>query len=149
AEDWGRGGAASQPWTPTTIPNDFNSTVSATTDSASVGWYETEFTGPEITAGRAWRVAFESIRRNAQVWLNGYEIGTNSDPYASFSLPATSLVPGGQNLLVVRVDNVRRGSLPEDWWNWGGIMGPVSLQPSGRVSLKDLGVMPELGCGFH
>ena len=150
AEDWGRGGAATEPWTPVTIPNVFNSVVSSTSNAGSVGWYETQFTGPRITAGRSWRVTFESVRRNAQVWLNGYQIGTNSDPYASFSLPATSLIPGGQNLLVVRVDNVRgRASLPEDWWNWGGVTGPVSLQPAGRISLKDLGVMAELSCSYH
>jgi beta-glucuronidase len=150
AEDWGGGGAASQPWAPVAIPDDFNPTVSTTSDSPTVGWYEVQFTGPPITAGRSWRVAFESVRRNAQVWLNGYEIGANSDPYAPFSVPATSLIPGGPNLLVVRVDNVRGGgALPEDWWDWGGIMGPVSLQPAGRLSLKDLGVLPELGCAFH
>jgi Glycosyl hydrolases family 2, TIM barrel domain/Glycosyl hydrolases family 2, sugar binding domain/Glycosyl hydrolases family 2 len=150
AEDWGRGGAANQPWTPVAIPNDFNPTVSSTSDSAAVGWYEVAFKGPPITSGRSWRVAFEGVRRNAEVWLNGYELGTNSDPYAPFSLPATSLIPDGENLLVVRVDNVRgRGSLPEDWWDWGGIMGPVSLQPAGRLSLNDLGVLPELHCSYH
>src|SRR5262249_17816979 len=97
AEDWGRGGATNQPWAPVTIPNDFNPTVSTTADPATVGWYEIQFTGPAITAGRSWRVAFESVRRNARVWLNGYEIGSNADPYSPFSLPATSLIPGGQN----------------------------------------------------
>ena len=150
AEDWGRGGAANEPWAPVAIPNDFNATVSRTSDRGMVGWYEVQFAGPQITAGRSWRVAFESVRRNAQVWLNGYEIGSNSDPYASFSLPATSLIPGGQNLLIVRVDNVRgRGTLPEDWWNWGGVMGPVSLEPAGKATLKNLGAMPELSCSYH
>jgi hypothetical protein len=149
AEDWGRGGAASQPWSPVALPNDYNPTVSGTSDPTTVAWYQIRFTGPSITSGRSWRVAFESVRRNAHVWLNGYDIGSSSNPYAPFSLPATSLIPGGENLLVVRVDNVRRGSLPEDWWNWGGIMGPISLQPAGRVSLKDLGVLPELGCAYH
>jgi hypothetical protein len=150
AEDWGRGGAANEPWAPVGIPNDFNATVSSSSDTGTVGWYQIQFTGPRITAGRSWRVAFESVRRNAQVWLNGYQIGSNSDPYASFSLPASSLIPGGQNLLIVRVDNVRgRGSLPEDWWDWGGVMGPVSLQPAGRVTLKDLGAMPELSCSYR
>ncbi len=150
AEDWGRGGAANEPWAPVTIPNDFNATVSSGSDTGTVGWYETQFKGPQITTGRSWKVVFESVRRNAQVWLNGYQIGSNHDPYASFSLPATSLIPGRPNLLVVRVDNVRGGgSLPEDWWNWGGIMGPVSLQPAGRISLTDLGAMPELSCSYR
>ena len=150
AEDWGRGGAAGLAWSPVTLPNDFNPVVSSTSDAGTVGWYETQFTGPPITAGRSWRVSFESVRRAADVWLNGYKIGSNSDPYAPFSLPATTLIPGGQNLLIVRVDNFRGGgSLPEDWWNWGGIMGPVSLEPAGRLSLNEFGVMPQLGCGYR
>ena len=115
-----------------------------------MAWYEVQFTGPPIADGRAWRVAFESVRRNAQVWLNGYKIGANSDPYAPFSLPATTLRPGQPNLLIVRVDNIKgAASLPEDWWNWGGIMGPVTLQPVGRLDVKDLGVTSTLGCRYR
>jgi beta-galactosidase/beta-glucuronidase len=150
AEDWGRGGAAGLAWSPVTIPNDFNPVVSSASDTGTVGWYETQFTGPPITAGRTWRVSFESVRRTAEVWLNGYKIGSSSNPYAPFSLPATTLHPGGSNLLIVRVDNFRGGgSLPEDWWDWGGIMGPISLEPAGRLSLNELGVMPQLGCGYR
>ena len=48
---------------------------------------------------------------------------------------------------MVRVDNAAGpGSFPQDWWNWGGIVGDVSLQPVGRVALSDLGVMPQLSC---
>ena len=147
-DNWGQAGAASLGWAPVTIPNDFNPVVSSASDRGRVGWYELQFIGPAITAGRSWAVSFESVRRNARVWLNGHEIGSNSDPYAPFSLPATTLVPGAPNLLIVRVDDIRGGgSLPEDWWNWGGIMGPVTLHPVGRLSLKELGVMPELRCG--
>ncbi len=150
AEDWGRGGAANLAWTPVTIPNDYNPVVTSASDGGTVGWYEMRFTGPPITAGRSWQVSFESVRRNARVWLNGYEIGSSTDPYAPFSLPASTLVPGGPNLLIVRVDNVRGGgSLPEDWWDWGGIMGPVTLEPAGRIWLKQLGVMPELRCAYR
>ena len=150
AEDWGRGGGANLPWAPVALPNDFNASVSSSSDFGTVGWYEVQFMGPPVTAGRSWRVAFESVRRHAQVWLNGYPIGSNTDPYAPFSFPATSLEPGAQNLLVVRVDNFRGpGTLPEDWWNWGGIEGPVTLEPAGRLSLRDLGVTPELGCAYR
>ncbi|PZS11997.1 MAG: hypothetical protein DLM64_05740, partial [Solirubrobacterales bacterium] len=134
-------------WAPVTIPNDFNPTVAGASDRPAVGWYEVSFTGPPVTPGRSWSVSFESVRRNAQVWLNGTEIGSSSDPYAPFALPARTLRPGATNILVVRVDTFEgAGSLPEDWWNWGGIMGPVTLQGVGRVSAQGLGVMPELGC---
>jgi hypothetical protein len=150
AEDWGQGGAQTEGWLPVDVPNDFNATVADAANRGTVAWYQTEFTGPSASAGRSWRIAFESVRRNAEVWLNGYQIGSNSDPYAPFSLPATGLLPGKPNLLIVRVDNVRgSGSLPEDWWNWGGIMGPVTLEPTGRLALTNLGVMPELGCRFR
>jgi len=147
AAHWEGGGGT---WAPVTIPNDFNAVISARSDAGTIGWYEVRFTGPPVTAGRSWRVAFESVRRTAQVWLNGHEIGSSSDPYAPFSLPASTLIPGGQNLLVVRVDNIRGpDALPEDWWNWGGIMGPVSLQPAGRLALTDLGVLPQLSCAYR
>jgi hypothetical protein len=150
AEDWGRGGAANLAWTPVSMPNDFNPAISSASDNGAIGWYQVQFTGPPISAGRSWNVSFESVRRNAEVWLNGYKIGSNSDPYAPFSLPATTLTPGATNTLIVRVDNFRGGgSLPEDWWNWGGIMGPVTLAPAGRISLKQLGVTPELGCHYR
>ena len=62
-------------------------------------------------------------------------------------MPASSLRPGASNLLVVRVDNAAGARIvPQDWWNWGGIVGDVSLQPVGRLALSDLGVMPQLSC---
>jgi beta-glucuronidase len=149
ARGWGLGGAPVAGWKQVTMPNDFNPGVTSSADRGRVGWYELRFLAPPQTRDRSWAVHFESVRRNATVWLNGELIGHNADPYAPFSLPARSLVPRRINTLIVRVDNFRGpGSFPEDWWNWGGIMGPVSLQPVGRLELEDLGVLPELGCHF-
>lgn len=148
-EQWQRGGGSAEGWRPVSIPHDFNADfVAPGSDRGGVAWYEVSFLGPTLSAGRSWKVAFEGVRRQASVWLNGYPIGTNDDPYAPFALPASTLIPGGPNTLVVRVTN-RRGadSLPEDWWNWGGITGPVALQPVGRLSLEDFGLSPQLGCG--
>lgn len=135
---------------PVTIPNDFNPTVSVQSYRGTVGWYELRFTGPPESAGRSWSIRFDDVRRNAEVWLNGRKLGTNGDPFAPFSVPATSLKPRASNLLVVRVDNLKGpGTFPTDWWNWGGIVQGVSLQPVGRLALEDLGVMPELGCHYE
>ena len=148
SEDWAHASAKFH-WTPVAIPNDFNPVVSSASFAGRVGWYEISFAGPPVSNGRSWNVYFEEVRRHAEVWLNGRKIGTNSDPYEPFSLPATSLRPGVRNLLIVRVDNfITPGSFPQDWWNWGGIVRPVTLEPVGRISLADLGVMPELGCRY-
>jgi beta-glucuronidase len=50
------------------------------------------------------------------------------------------------NELVVRVDN-RKGERPrEGWWNWGGILRPVTLVPRGRLDLRDLALLPAVTC---
>jgi hypothetical protein len=147
SDSWGQGGAPKTGWTPVSIPNDFNPVVNAAGYKGQVWWYETTFTGPALTSGRTWDISFEGVRRNATVYLNGLEIGQNQNPYAPFSLPTTSLIPGKPNTLIVRVDDIRgAGAFPEDWWNWGGIEGPVSLTAVGRLSFQQLGVTPELAC---
>lgn len=132
------------------LPNVFNPNVSRVADRGTVVWYALRFTGPAAVADRSWSVRFEQVRRRAQVWLNGRRIGASGEPYAPFSVPAASLRYGASNLLVVRVTNVAGPStFPQDWWNWGGIVRGVSLQPVGRLVLSDLGVMPRLGCGYQ
>lgn len=147
---WASGSVPLSRGVPVSLPHDFNPTVSAPADRGAVAWYAVDFPGPAVSPGHSWSIHFESVRRHAEVWLNGLPLGSSSDPYAPFSLPARRLLPGRLNRLVVRVDNIRtRDPLPEDWWNWGGILGPVALVPVGRVTLSDLGVMPRLGCDFR
>jgi hypothetical protein len=149
-DSWGQGGAPSTGWTAVTVPNDFNPVVNKAGDRGQVGWYETAFVGPPESAGRTWRLAFEGVRRHATVFLNGYRLGSNSNPYAPFGFRATTLLPGAANTLIVRVDNFRGGgAFPEDWWNWGGITGPVTLEPAGRLAIEQLGVTPQLGCHYR
>src|SRR5262249_13008031 len=113
---WAKGGADRLHWTPVAIPNDFNPIVSNTTYAGTTYWYRVRFRAPPALLDRSWQIAFDEVRRNATVWLNGRELGTNADPYAPFSVPATGLKPGKPNELVVRVDNIKgRSSFPEDW----------------------------------
>ncbi len=143
-------GAASERSRPVAIPNDFNPQVTSASNRGTIVWYAVRFTGPPAAAGRTWAVHFSEVRRNAEVWLNGSRIGSSSDPYVPFILPATTLRAGASNLLVVRVDNLHSvSSFPQDWWNWGGIVRPVTLDPVGRLTFSDLGVLPELGCGYR
>lgn len=112
----------------------------------TVGWYRTTFEGPESEDGRGWAVRFGSVRREATVWLNGRQIATHSDPYTPFTVPLDGLREGEDNTLVVRVDG-RKGDQPrEGWWNWGGIVRPVALEPLGRVEYEGAAVMSDVSC---
>ncbi|MEA2219016.1 MAG: beta-galactosidase [Solirubrobacteraceae bacterium] len=145
AANWqsGRFGSA---WQPTTVPHVFDPRPLPRLFNGTVGWYRVGFVGPATPAGTGWSLRFEQVRRTARVWLNGREIGSHLDPYTPFELPATGLLAGRPNLLVVRADNRRPPGTREGWWNWGGITRPVSLVSRGPVVLHDAGVLPRRTC---
>jgi hypothetical protein len=149
ADNWAHGGATTLGWSPVTIPNTFNPAISAAADQGSVAWYRVDFAGPRAAGDRGWQVSFEGARRVTDAWLNGRHLGQSTDPYVPFSFPAPSLRPSATNQLIVRVDNrPQPGHVAEDWWNYGGIVRPVTLEPVGGIQLQNLGVMPQLGCNY-
>jgi beta-galactosidase/beta-glucuronidase len=139
----GRFGTA---WEPATVPHVFDPRPLESLFKGTVGWYRVAFTGPPPAAGRTWWLRFEQIRRRARVWLNGREIGSHTDPYTPFELPAGGILAGRPNMLVIRADNRRPPGTREGWWNWGGITRHVSLVPRGAVVLRDVGVLPRRRC---
>jgi beta-glucuronidase len=133
-------------WEPATVPHVFDARPNPDVFFGSVGWYRLSFKGPATAAGAGWALRFEQVRRKAHVWLNGRDLGTHSDPYTPFELPATGLRPGRPNTLVVRVDYRRNPKLREGWWNWGGITRAVSLVARGPVVMHDAGLLPRRRC---
>ena len=134
------------PWRPAQVPSVFDARALAPLYPGSVRSYRVEFTGPETPRGFRWRIGFESVRRKATVFLNGRRIGRNTDPYTPFDVDARGLRPGRVNQLTVVVDSRKDPDLPEGWWNWGGIVRPVHLEPVGRAHLRDLGTMSKVRC---
>src|SRR3954469_22248777 len=130
---------------PIAVPDVMQPQTTPETFPGTVGTYTLRFTAPATPRGFGWGLRFEQVRRVARVVLNGKTIGVHKDPYVPFTLPATTLRPG-VNELVVHVDN-RKGPEPrEGWWNWGGIPRPVTLVPMGPVVLQDAGLMPRVDC---
>ena len=78
--------------------------------------------------------------------LNGRRIGRNVDPYTPFTVAARGLRPDRTNELVVIVDGRKNPELPEGWWNWNGIVRPVTLVPAGPAHIADLGTMSHVRC---
>ncbi len=144
AAGWGRA-TPTNGWKPVQVPHVFDATPEKAEFGGTVGWYRLAFDAP-ATEGFDWALRFEQVRRRARVWLNGREIGHHDDPYVPFTLVARGLRKGQRNDLVVRVDH-RKGKEPrEGWWNWGGIIRPVSLVPVGRLRLTDPGLLPDVSC---
>ena len=143
--NWQSGKAGSN-WQPATVPHVFQAQPLEQYFDGSVGWYRVGFTGPETARGAGWWVRLNQVRRIAQVWLNGKQIGTHADPYTPFELPAKGLLPGKPNVLVIRADNRRPPGTREGWWNWGGLTRGVSLVARGAVVLHDAGVLPRRHC---
>jgi beta-galactosidase/beta-glucuronidase len=141
-----RAAQAASTWKPVQVPSVFNPTAVASEYPGSVRRYRVRFTGPKTPGGFRWLVRFESVRRSATVFLNGRRLGKNTDPYTPFTFEASGLRPGRSNELLVVVDGRKDPRLPEGWWNWGGIVRPVSLVPAGRAHLRDLGTMSRVRC---
>jgi beta-glucuronidase len=142
---WGTG-SGGPAWRPAQVPGVFDPRPIEDNFAGTVGWYRLTFTGPRAAPDLRWGIRFEQVRRTARVWLNGRLLGTHTDPYIPFTLPAAGLRAGAANTLVVRVDN-RKGKEPrEGWWNWGGITRPVSLVPRAMIGLDTPGLLSEVGC---
>jgi beta-glucuronidase len=66
------------------------------------------------------------------VWVNGKWSGRQPDPYLPFEIRIDrDMIPGGENLIVVRTDNSSRpGGVPgaqRGWRNFGGLLRGVEL----------------------
>jgi len=133
------------PWKRVLVPHVLDGTPAAERFDGTTAWYRLRFRGPR-NPGSGWALRFEGVRRRAHVVLNGRSLGRSDDPYAPFTLRATGLRQGRDNVLTVRVDNRRTKGLREGWWNWGGMIRPVQLVPRGRVVLRDVGVLPRVNC---
>jgi hypothetical protein len=142
----GRAAQTAGDWHATRVPSVFESRALPSLYPGSVRRYRVTFLGPPTPPGFSWLLRFESVRRNAAVILNGRRVGRNIDPYTPFTVPARGLRPGHPNELVVVVDGRKNPKLPEAWWNWNGIVRPVTLVPAGAAHLADLGTMSKVSC---
>jgi len=133
------------PWRPANVPAAFEGLARAPQFGGTLKLFRLRFTAPKVD-GYDWAFKFEQVRRRATVSLNGKRVGISIDPYTPFQIPARGLRPGKVNTLEVLVDSRKDPRLPEGWWNWGGIVRPVSMVPIGALHVSDLALMPSVSC---
>ena len=103
----------------------------------SVGWYRKLLKIDDEDLGKRLMLRFDGIFRNAQVWFNGFYMGTEPSGYATQIYDITPYIKYGEdNLICVRAD----ASLEEGWFYEGaGIYRDVWLEKSAEVSVAPFG----------
>jgi beta-galactosidase len=102
------------------------SQVSGGFTTGGTGWYRKSFTIPENLKGKRFRILFEGVYMNSEVWLNGRQIGNHPYGYSSFWFDITdNLKYEGENVMCVKVKNEGENSR---WYSGSGIYRHVWLQ---------------------
>ncbi len=139
-------------WQEIRIPHDWVTTLPYASDAShshgyktvgykypetSVGWYRKVINIPESDQGKHLQLRFDGIFRNAQVWFNGFYLGTEPSGYATQVYDITEYVNyGGENLVCVRAD----ASLEEGWFYEGaGIYRDAWLEKRAAVGVAPFG----------
>ena len=105
--------------------------------TGGTGWYRKSFTIPENLKGKRFRILFEGVYMNAEVWLNGRPIGNHPYGYSSFWFDITdNLKYEGENILSVKVKNEGENSR---WYSGSGIYRHVWLQVVSPVHTETWG----------
>ena len=82
----------------------------------SVGWYRKHFSMAKKDEGKAISIRFDGIFRNAQVFCNGFYLGTEPSGYASQEYNVSEYLNyGSDNVIAVRCD-----ALTEEGWYYEG-----------------------------
>jgi beta-glucuronidase len=116
-----------------------------------MAWYQKQFLVPSDWKDKVVRLNFKAIYRDAIIWINGKRAGQHMNSgYTPFSIDISKLLQYGiENNIVVSVSNhFSDKALPYnkqfDWTNDGGITRDVSIQITGKPSLRFVHVTPRL-----
>lgn len=129
-------------WRPIDVPRDWSiedlprrdspfdqdaiSQVSGGFTTGGSGWYRKTFVLPAEFKGKRVVIQFDGVYMNAQVWLNGAELGRHPYGYTSFSFDMSGQARfGATNLLAVKVQNEGENSR---WYSGSGIYRHVWLK---------------------
>ena len=139
-------------WQTVTVPHDWVTTLAYAREAShshgyktvgykypetSVGWYRKVIKIDGNDLGKRLMLRFDGIFRSAQVWFNGFYMGTEPSGYATQVYDITPYVKYGEdNLICVRAD----ASLEEGWFYEGaGIYRDVWLEKSALQHVAPFG----------
>lgn len=133
-------------WRKLDLPHDWSIETAPSADAPSggaggyhgtgVGWYRRQLSVLPTVQER-YRLEFEGVYQNAEVWLNGNKLGRHAYGFTPFSYDITDLLQADKpNVIAVRVDNSAQPNCR--WYSGSGIyrhvwlrvLPPVHIEPS-------------------
>ena len=104
----------------------------------SIGWYRKHFSVDKSKSNKRFELQFDGIYRNAEIWLNGFYVGTNFSGYIGNSYDVSDYMNfDNENVLVIRVDARQY----EGWFYEGaGIYRHVWLHCTDKTFIPEDGV---------
>jgi beta-galactosidase len=116
------------------------------------GWYRTSVEVPSEWSGRSVTLRFGSANYVADAWLNGTWLGYHEGGSTPFAFDVSGLLRQGEaNVIAVRVHTIPLGTRSDilpwgliDWWNYGGLTGPVWLEAAPPTHVVRADVVPHL-----
>lgn len=107
-----------------------------------IGWYRKTFFAPAEEAERVWRLDFDGVYMNAEVFVNGVSLGVRPYGYISFGYDISPLLKwDAENVVAVRVDNSEQPN--SRWYSGCGIYRNVWLTRTGKVRVAPYGIFAE------
>lgn len=135
-------------WREVRLPADFETCHPALDTYEGVGWFRRIVAIPESWRDKRVTLNFEGVNDHATVWVNGQCVGEHLDPFLPFAFAIQDVLDfGGANVIVVRVDNIRRpGEVPglqRGWRTFGGILREVSLVATEKCYIDHIAAVAE------
>ncbi|WP_097440023.1 glycoside hydrolase family 2 protein [Sediminicola luteus] len=125
------------------VPKDWNTQAEKLYYFEGAVFYKRHFKVAK-EAGKKYFLHFGAANYEAEVYLNGETIGNHIGGFTPFAFEVGDQLKSGNNILVVRVSNVRKKeaipTLRFDWWNYGGLTRSVSLVAVPEVFIKDYAI---------
>ena len=76
------------------------------------GWYRKHFTVPSTWSGKSVSLEFQAAFDQAQIYVNGKQVGQHIGGYNGFSIDVSSAIKTGDNVVAVRLNNNWNAQLP-------------------------------------
>ncbi len=102
-----------------------------------IGWYRKHFNIASTGKGQQFRIEFDGVYMNSDVWINGQHLGKHPYGYTSFYYDLTPFVNKGENIIAVKVDNSLQPN--SRWYSGSGIYRHVWLNITGPVHVAQWG----------